>query len=151
VQCFVQEKIAQLLPPITITARDQLALYKQKQEEGRLLQPFSFSDPPAAEQHRMNYNQRVLPQVQFLCKLAGPQALTQHAAALLKVPRMPRDLATLIKRAGLRLTEAHLVAAARGRVEGLEGWVVQPYLNIQCWWLDPLVQAICGSEVVSAC
>jgi hypothetical protein len=136
VQCFVQENVVHLIPPISATARQELALYTQKQEK---------RDTAAAEQHRINYQQRALAQVQFLCKLAGPQALTKHAAALLKVPRMPTELTTLIQRAGLQLTEAQLVAAARERVEGLGSWVVQPY----CLQLDQLVQAICGSELVS--
>jgi hypothetical protein len=136
VQCIVQENVAQLLPPITVTARQQLALYNQKQEEG---------NTAAAEQHRTNNKQRALAQVQFLCKLAGQQALTKHAAALVSVRCMPTDVTKLIQQAGLQLTTAQLLAAARGRVEGLESWVVQPY----CLQLDLPVQAICCGQVVS--
>jgi hypothetical protein len=130
--------VVQLLPSITIAARQELAFYDKKQQEG---------DTTAADNHRTNYQQRALPQVKFLCKLAGQQALTKHAAALLNVPCMPTDMTKLMQQAGLQLTTAQLVAAARGRVEGLESWVVQPF----CLQLEPLVRAICCGEVVSVC
>jgi hypothetical protein len=138
--------VVQLLPPITIAARQELALYSQKQKEG---------DTTAAEQHRVNYQQRALAQVQFFCKLAGQQALTKHAAALFKVRCMPADVTKLIQEAGLQLTTAHLVAAASGRVEGLESWVATIQLKKVGPWqweqhpLDLLVRSIYDGEVVS--
>jgi hypothetical protein len=136
VQCFVQEHVAQLLPPIVVAARQQRATYMQCQYHGYF---------QAVEYHRGLYQRYTLVHMKWLCHLAGQQALTKHAAAVLKLPWIPIEVTQLLQQEGLQLTTAQLVAAARGRVAGLENWVVQPY----CLQLDPLVQAICCGPVVS--
>jgi hypothetical protein len=136
VQCFVQEHVGQLLPPIAVAARQKLALYIQLRQDG---------NTQAAEQHSTEYQTYTLAQAQFLCRLAGQEALTRHAPALLNVRHIPRQLTSLVQQAGLQVTAANLVAAARARVDGLESWVVQPY----CLQLGPLEQAICCSQAVS--
>jgi hypothetical protein len=139
VQCFVQEHIGELLPPIGVAARQEMNLYNQIQQSGNIHQ---------ADQHWRNYTMRMAAQVQLLCRLAGQEALNRQAPAMLSVRCMPWHLIHLIQHAGLQVTTAHLVAAARARVEGLECWDVQPY----CSELEPMVQAICrfsGGEPVS--
>jgi hypothetical protein len=76
----------------------------------------------ALEQHTEHPEQHpasaALAQARIICRLAGQQGLTQQAAAILSIPRMPRDIAGLALQAGLQLTTVQLVA----RIEGLEEW-----------------------------
>jgi hypothetical protein len=83
----------------------------------------------------------VMAQSRWLCKLAGKQALQQHAAALLRTPNPPGLFPRVVQLAGLQVTAADLVAAARCRTPGVENWVLQldPLVNKQ---LDPLVKAV---------
>jgi hypothetical protein len=69
--------------------------------------------------------------------LRGLLTTTQHATRAAEFARtlaQARWLCSLAgKQAGLQVTAADLVAAARGRVEGLESWLVEPYCSKQCW------------------
>jgi hypothetical protein len=88
----------------------------------------------------------VMTQSRWLCKLAGKQALQQQAAALLRTPTPPYMFTFMVQLAGLQMTAADLVAAARSRTPGVENWVL-PEFSKQ---LDPLVKAMHKASEVRA-
>jgi hypothetical protein len=114
VQCFVKQHISQLLP----------AFCK------------AYPGDPQADTSRASA------QAKFVLELAGQQALANHTAAVLSIPRIPMQLKQLLLQAGLQPTVAEVVAAARARVQELEGWLVHE---------DHAQEAFMGVMVSSAC
>jgi phage terminase large subunit GpA-like protein len=137
---MVQQHIGQLLPPVAAAAHTA-----QKAIHAGALRGTQFT-PQRATTHAAQFA-RTRVQARWLCSLAGKHALQEQAGAVLSVRRVPKEVAAIVQQAGLQLTAASLVAAARARVEGLESWLVEPY----CSKLDPVVQAVLAGRVVSCC
>jgi hypothetical protein len=136
---MIQQHIAQLLPPVAAAAHSaHKALHTPP---GRVAVSDRMRAAQAAE------FSRIISQARWLCSLAGKEALQQHAAAVLSVRRVPRELATAVQQAGFQLTDADLIAAARSRVEGLENWKVQGH-HLS---LGSVVSAVLDYKVVRLC
>jgi hypothetical protein len=67
--------------------------------------------------------------VVWLCSKAGSTALAdrQLAAAVLRVPKLSRELACTLIQSGLRVSYADVLAAAKQGVRGVESWVSAAY------------------------
>jgi hypothetical protein len=128
VQCCVQQNVAQLLPAVAASG-------------ARLLRLAGIEDVPGTP-----LTAGVEDLLRWPCKLAGQQALQPHAAALLKTPNPPCVFTSAVQLAGLQVTAADLVAAARSRTPGVEKWVLQEFSK----QLDPLVKAVHKVSEVSA-
>jgi hypothetical protein len=124
VQAYMQQHVGELLQPISAA----ISKAKSKQSSRSLQE----SNQAAAAL------ELALAQAKFICSLAGQLGLNQQAAAVLSIPHVPQVLAQITQQAGLQLTTAQLVAAARARVAGLQNWMFEPY----CEGLDPLVLAV---------
>jgi hypothetical protein len=134
VQAYVQQHVGELLQPVAAAISRAKA-----QQHSSSLQEFSQAEAAAALE-------LALAQAKTICSLAGQQSLNQQAAAVLSISHAPQELAQITQQAGLQLTTAQLVAAARLRVAGLESWVIEQY----CEGLDPLVLAALSRTKVGA-
>jgi hypothetical protein len=133
VQAYVQQHVGELLGPIAAA----ISRAKAQQHSSSLQECSQAAAALAALD-------LALAHARSICSLAGQQGLNQQAAAVLSIPHVPQELAQITQQAGLQLSTAQLVAAARARVAGLQSWVVEPF----CEGLDPLVLAVLSHKKV---
>jgi hypothetical protein len=77
---------------------------------------------------------------------AAPAAVAGAAERLVRMPAVPLDMAKVLVAAGVRITYAQVIAAARNMVAGVEVWVqAHQQLGVESD-IPSLAQEICNSS-----
>lgn len=82
--------------------------------------------------------------VKWLCSMAGLPAIETQREALVSMANVSPEAAAHLLDAGLQISYAQLVSAARQRVPGVEVWVRSHFSG-----LPTVVEAVCTHNVVS--